>query len=59
MTTAWRLRETETNRLLLRERRLDLLHAIDLLQLALRLRCLARFARKRSANACSDAISFC
>src|SRR3954466_14650693 len=40
-----RLRKTEVHRLLVRERRVDLIHPLDLLQLALRLR---RFARLRA-----------
>ncbi len=42
MPAARRLWKAEMDRLLLRNRRLDLLHSIDLLQLALRLRRLAR-----------------
>ena len=46
MSTARWLRKTEVHGLLARDRRFDLLHPIDLLEFALRLRRLARFRSK-------------
>ena len=46
MSAARRLRKTEVHGLLARNRRLDLLHPVDLLQFALRLRSLARLRAK-------------